>query len=148
MMPDTRSDLLADFDAHTAQLTHRELVDEAREDLRKRADVAWQRVLDQNNAIGEQDRDVSTESEMRYSHTEERVVSWKRSCFVVGKKTPIVEACSVFRVWTRTRVLKKNGQVAYSDWAPSSHNVDGSSLAGAGNGGSLSSWRGSGPGSG
>merc|ERR1719359_419466 len=138
MMPDTRSEALQSFDDETHQLTHHELVSEAREDLRKRADVAWQRVLDQNTAIGEQDRDVSTESEMRYSHTEERVVNWKRSCWVLGKKTPIVEACSVFRVWTRTRVLKKNGQVAYSDWAPSSHNVDGSSLNGGTSG---SGWR-------
>jgi len=128
MMPDTRSEILQHFDRETHHLTHHELVGEAREDLRKRSDVAWQRVLDQNTAIGEQDRDVSTESEMRYSHTEERVLRWTRSCYVVGKKTPVVEACSVFRVWTRTRVLKKNGQVAYSDWAPSAHNVDGSSM--------------------
>jgi hypothetical protein len=140
MLPDTRHDAMTAFDKETSELTHHDLVGEAREDLRKRADVAWQRVMDQNEAIGEQDRDVSTESEMRYSHTEERVVSWKRSCWVVGKKTPVVENTNVFRVWTRTRVLKKNGMVAYSDWAPSAHNVDGSSLAGGG-GGSVGSGR-------
>lgn len=130
-MPDARLEILEAFDNETQQLTHRELVAEAREDMRKRADVAWQRVLDQNEAIGEQDRDVATESETRYSHTEERVVAWKRSCGVLGKKTPQVEACSVFRVWTRTRVLKKNGQVAYSEWRPSNHNVEGPSLNGS-----------------
>lgn len=131
MMPDGRHETLHTFDTETKTLRHSELVAEAREDLRKRADVAWQRVMDQNSAIGEQDRDVSTESEMRFSHTEDRVVSWRRGCLGIGKTAPIVEPCSVFRVWTRTRVLKKNGLVAYSDWAPSSHSVDGSSLGGS-----------------
>merc|ERR1719424_2316601 len=63
MMPDTRGGTLHSFDSEVEELTHREMVAEAREDLRRRLDVAWQRVLDQNEAIGEQDRDVSTESE-------------------------------------------------------------------------------------
>jgi hypothetical protein len=128
-LTDARHDVLKAFTSETQHLApHSDLVAEAREDLTKRIEATWQRISEQNTAIGEQDRDVSTESEMRYSHTEERVTSWKRSCWVIGKKTPQVEACSVFRVWTRTRVLKKNGQVAFTDWAPSSHSMDGGSM--------------------
>jgi GTPase SAR1 family protein len=127
-LPDKRQDVYIVFDRETQQLTHGELVVEAREELRKMVEAAWTRVFKENSAIGEQNRDVSTESEMRYSHTEERVVGWKKSCWVIGKKTPQVEAATVFRLWTRTRMLKKNGTQDFSDWTPSSHSMDGASM--------------------
>jgi len=112
------------FDNEVQNLTHTELVAEAKSQLRTRIDRAWQHFCDCNDAIGEQDRDVCTEFEQRFSHTQERVVRYKRPCLVVGKKQPVVQPCSVFRVWTRTRVLKKNGQIAYTDWQPGSTQVD------------------------
>jgi len=128
LLPDNRNEVYTVFDRETQRLTHGELVAEAREELRRSIEAAWARVFKENSAIGMQNRDVSTESEMRYSHTEERVVGWKKSCWIIGKKTPQLEAATVFRLWTRTRMLKKNGQQDFSDWAPSSHSMDGSSM--------------------
>jgi len=77
------------------------------------------KVHDQNQMIGEQDKDVSTEFEARFSHAEEKFVGWKRGCLGFGQKTPIIESANVFRTWTRTRFEKRSGEVVYSDWAPS-----------------------------
>lgn len=125
LLQDRRSEVLAAFEAEAQHLTHVELVAEARRSLAQRLDERWNSIFDKNAAIGNQHRDVTTESEMRYSHTEERVVAWKRSCGIMGRKKPLVEASNVFRIWTRTRCLKKNGQVIYTEWAPSAHSVDG-----------------------
>uniref|UniRef100_A0A7S4Q362 Guanylate-binding protein N-terminal domain-containing protein n=1 Tax=Alexandrium monilatum TaxID=311494 RepID=A0A7S4Q362_9DINO len=117
---DCRADTLESFDRDSCHLTYAELVAEARRELRDRIDRIWLNFAARNEAIGEQDRDVTTEFDTRYSHSEERVVAWRRPCIVMGKKKPVVQACNVFRVWTRTRVLKKNGRVAYSEWMPNS----------------------------
>jgi hypothetical protein len=117
---DPRIAAMERFDKEVQNLTHTELVAEAKLQLRTRIDRSWLHFCDCNNAIGEQDRDVSTEFDTRFSHTQEKIVRYKRPCIVVGKKQPVVQPCSVFRVWTRTRVLKKNGQLAYSEWQPGS----------------------------
>jgi hypothetical protein len=133
LLLDTRSELMRAFDKETQNFSHNqfsnEFIIEARKKLEELVEVAWTRAIAQNMAIGEQDRDVSTESEVRYSHTEERVVGSKRTCWIVGKEKKVVEPATVFKLWTRTRVLKKNGQTAYSEWAPSSHTMDSGSMS-------------------
>lgn len=115
---DCRPEILQRFEEDARHLTYPELVAEARESLRDRINRTWQAWAARNEAVGQQDRDVTTEFDTRYDHCEERTVGFKRSCLVVGKRRPVVQACNVFRTWTRTRVLKKNGQIVYSDWAP------------------------------
>lgn len=129
---DPRIPAMERFEREVQHLTHTELVAEARSQLRDDIDRAWLHFCDCNNAIGEQNQDVQTEFETRFSHSEDRVVSWERPCLVVGKKKPVVQPCSVFRVWSRTRMLKKNGRVEVSEWQPGQQhsNPEGSSDSG------------------
>jgi len=128
-IPDRRNEILQQFDQETGHLTHGELIAEAREDLKNLADAAFQQISDRNAAIGEQDRHVATESEMRYSHMEDRVVSANRRsrCCCCVDSTVVVKPCSVCRLWTRTWVLKKNGRIVCSEWVPTARDRGGSS---------------------
>merc|ERR1711920_866055 len=57
--------------------------------------------------------------------SEERVVSYKKACLFFGRQQPVVQTCNIFREWSRTRILKKNGSVTYSDWKPSPTPLEG-----------------------
>lgn len=83
---DTREVTLAQFDTEASRINHRELVGEAREDLQRRVDQAWKHFNELNTAIGEQELDVKREEEKRFSHSVNKVVAFKRSCVVMGKK--------------------------------------------------------------
>lgn len=121
---DTREVTLAQFDTEASRINHRELVGEAREDLQRRVDQAWKHFNELNTAIGEQELDVKREEEKRFSHSVNKVVAFKRSCVVMGKKQPVTETVNVFTEWHRTMTLRKNGTVHYSEWTSAEEKSD------------------------
>jgi len=116
IIPDIREKMVQAFHDDCKTLANTELVMEAQVRLRTRLDTEWQRVVDHNFMIGEQDRDISQESQTEYSHTDERVVRWSRGCLGIGKIRPVVESTNIFVRSKRTRRLKKNGEEVFTDW--------------------------------
>jgi hypothetical protein len=117
-MPDRRNEVLQDFANRTDHLMCSDLVSEARQDLKTRIDCLWREIVEQNEDVGLQHRFISTESEMRFSHREVRarpLESDCQRCCCPGSRT-IVEECEICKPWTRIWALKKNGQIACSDW--------------------------------
>lgn len=121
---DPRFEFSKAFSRLTEHLTHKDFVEEAHEHLQRRMEHSWNTVVQRNTAIGDQVRDVTTESDTRFSHTDARTVGYKRAYLVFGSHIPVVRPCPVYRIWTRTRSLKKNGLVTYTEWLPTGMTID------------------------
>lgn len=131
-LADKRNTVLQLFDCETQSLSNPELVAEARKDLQTRIDAVWQEVLEQNEAVGKQNCVTSPEVQMRHSHTEDRAIALKQllqwRCFACTASQTVVKQCKICKPWARTWVLKKNGQIACSDWLCSGQNSSASSF--------------------
>lgn len=117
-LPDMRCEMLHNFDDESMHLTHTEFVCAARDELEQTLDLSWRLASEKNQAYGEQIRDTTTEYDNRFDRAEDRVVGWKKTCGFIGPKKQVVKTVTIFRQWSRARMLKTNGELVLCDWTP------------------------------
>merc|ERR1712032_1723666 len=119
---DTRPEKLREFDEATAQIPNRDLVSEARVLLEAGMGDLWSHVSELNTAYGRQVRCRIPQFDSRFSHAEDQLIDFKRSCTVgcvkLGPKVPVHDTAMVYKEYSRMRSILKNGVDEYSEWEP------------------------------
>mmetsp|Transcript_47579 Transcript_47579/g.101807 ORF Transcript_47579/g.101807 Transcript_47579/m.101807 type:complete len:640 (+) Transcript_47579:134-2053(+) len=110
---DPRENLLQQFDKESVRISDKDLLTEAKNDLKEKLDEAWAVVVKLNNTFGEQVLETRTETKEEHTGQERRQIGGG------GMMKGVQLTYQRMKVSMRSVIVKKNGKETYGEWVES-----------------------------